>query len=413
MQSPSRPVKEESKLDPADTLGLEGLEIDNRTSGDETSQMRRKKSRRQTSTGWPQDRRAPDYEPLNIPPLGSVQHARYQLAKGTMPLPRETSSPSTIFDPPHLMATTANRNNSTLYSRSRTRKPLANQNHFNFQAQEGSSSKGPVSHRQGQWTGSPRESQPKSRRAFQSAVKPPPIPYPDKSYIARSENPSTKLLSPQSLLLVLDLNGTLLYRSKASSAHRPRPSLNAFLAHCISNYSILIWSSATPPNVMAICSQIFTPGQRKLLLGEWGRDTLGLTTKQYQAKVQVYKHLDHVWSSSDIQRAHPDFASGGRWSQGNTLLLDDSVLKASAQPYNAVVVPEYVKDGSEEKDDREVLGQIVAYLETARKVENVSSFVREHPFKVNACWKWDWILGKPAEVEVSSDSEDDGGGVKV
>ncbi|KAL8706668.1 MAG: hypothetical protein Q9201_000302 [Fulgogasparrea decipioides] len=413
MQGLSRPAKDESKLDAADTLGLEGLKIGNVISGGETSQMRRKISRRQASPGWPQDRRAPGYERLNIPPLGSIHHAGYQLTQGSVPVPPETPSPSTIFDPPRPMATTANRTNSTLYPRSRTQKPQANQSRFNFQAQESSSSSGPTPHRQGRWTGTPRESQPKPRRVARSVVKPPPIPHPNKSYIARSGNPSTKLLSPQPLLLALDLNGTLLYRPKASSAYRPRPSLNAFLAHCISNYSILVWSSATPPNVTAICSQIFTPEQRKLIVGEWGRDTLGLIAKQYQAKVQVYKDLDRVWSSGDVQRAHPDFASGGRWSQDNTLLLDDSVLKASAQPYNAVVVPEYVKDGSEEKDGREVLGQVVAYLETARKVESVSSFVREHPFKVNACWKWDWVLGQPAEVEVCSDSEGDDGGVQL
>lgn len=90
------------------------------------------------------------------------------------------------------------------------------------------------------------------------------------------------------------------------------------------------------------------------------------------------------------------------------------MLKASAQPYNAVVLPGFVKGGGEEEGNgAEVLGQVVAYLEMARTVDNVSSFAREHPFRVDGCWKWDWVKGQPAEVDVSSDSEEDAGGVRV
>lgn len=210
--------------------------------------------------------------------------------------------------------------------------------------------------------------------------------------------PSLQLQSPQPLLLILDLNGTLLYRPKASSAYKPRPALEPFLAFCSSNYKVLVWSSATPHNVTAICAKIFTPDQRKYLLGEWGRDTLDLTQQQYKAKVQVYKRLDRVWAFDEIQRSHPEHAFGGKWSQKNTLLLDDSAKKASAQPYNAVVVPEFVKGGEKGEDNgTDVLGQVVAYLETARTFRDVSSFVRERPFRINDKWRWDWSQkGVPA-----------------
>ncbi|KAI4155419.1 MAG: hypothetical protein L6R39_001235 [Caloplaca ligustica] len=229
--------------------------------------------------------------------------------------------------------------------------------------------------------------------------------------------PATKLPLPQPLLLILDLNGTLLYRPKASYHHQPRPSLEPFLKHCISKYKVLIWSSATPTNVTTICSKIFAPAERRLLLGEWGRDTLGLTPEQYAAKVQVYKRLDRLWNMDGIQRAHPDYASGGRWSQKNTLLLDDSVLKASAQPYNAVIVPEFTKADSKLRDPGgpDVLAQVIAYLETARVHDDVSSFARERPFRVNDGWKWEWSQkqeGVPV-VDLTGESDEETGGVML
>ena len=126
-----------------------------------------------------------------------------------------------------------------------------------------------------------------------------------------------------------------------------------------------------------------------MLLGAWGRDTLGLTSAQYKARVQVYKRLDRIWGRESLQHAHPDFEAG--WGPHNTLLIDDSALKASAQPFNHVEVPEFLPGGGEnEANGRDVLGQVVCYLEEARKWSNVSGFVRHRPFEIDAGWHWDW-----------------------
>ncbi|KAL8909632.1 MAG: hypothetical protein Q9207_000130 [Kuettlingeria erythrocarpa] len=256
----------------------------------------------------------------------------------------------------------------------------------------------------GRWFGSTPSPQqnPKSPNVRSAAavhtINPPPtpvpvpVPDPDPAYITMSAIPAIQLPSPQQLLVVLDLNGTLLYRPVASSHYKPRPSLQLFLTHCLANYSLLIWSSATPHNVRTICSRIFTSTERKTLLGEWARDTLDLTPQQYAAKIQVFKRLDRIWNNDSMQRAHPHYLNGGRWSQENTLLLDDSALKASAQPYNAVVVPEFAKGDSIAKQNNgpDVLGQVVSYLETARTHNDVSSFVRKRPFKVNDGWACAW-----------------------
>ena len=116
---------------------------------------------------------------------------------------------------------------------------------------------------------------------------------------------------------------------------------------------------------------------------------LGLTSTQYKERVQVYKRLDRIWDNENLQRLHPDSKLGERWGQHNTVLIDDSVLKATAQPFNHVEVPEFVRGGSEKEGrGRDVLGQVVGYLEEARKWNDISGFVRRRPFAIDEEWRW-------------------------
>ena len=133
--------------------------------------------------------------------------------------------------------------------------------------------------------------------------------------------------------------------------------------------------------------------------------------------VQVYKCLDRIWDDQTVQESHPGFKKGERWGQHNTLLVDDSVLKASAQPFNHIEVPEFVS-GSEEEENhgggKPILVQVVEYLEAARRWNDVSGFVRVQRFEHEEQW-----LEKSAEnasqehEELESDDDDGGGGVKL
>lgn len=240
---------------------------------------------------------------------------------------------------------------------------------------------------------------------------PAPLPTPDYLGLARA-TPSL-LSTPQRLLLILDLNGTLLYRS-GHIQYFPRPCLNHFLSYALENHSVLIWSSATPKNVKGMCEMLFNPIQRHLLLGEWARDTLELTPDQYKERVQVYKRLDRIWANEALQHAHPGFEKGQRWGQHNTLLIDDSMTKACAQPYNHIGVPEFVHGAIEIKGGEEsVLEQVVGYLEYARRWNNVSGFVKEMKFGVKEGWGWDWAKGAAQEPEGIVDDEDLDGGMKL
>lgn len=246
-----------------------------------------------------------------------------------------------------------------------------------------------------------------SATSASTGMKPLSGPIPTAEYLSLAALSPQLAPGPQHLLLVLDLNGTLIYRQRASSKYSSRPSLQYFLDYCFENHSVMIWSSATPSNVSAVCAQMFSLGRRRELLGEWGRDTLDLSNAEYYAKTQVFKRLDRIWDGVALRNSHPDAERGGHWGQANTLLLDDSVLKAQAQPYNLVEVPEFTRPGrhGQQDESQEVLRQVVAYLEEARSYENVSAFVRTKKFTIGAAPQRDWKESR----KIKDDNAEDGG----
>ena len=215
-------------------------------------------------------------------------------------------------------------------------------------------------------------------------------PQPTSAYMTQSSKAPEITDSPQKLLLVLDLNGTLLERKRHTNTIYPRPRLDRFINYCLARHFVLIWSSAKPQNVAVVCSRIFQPEQQERLVAVWARDTMELSAEDYNEKVQVYKRLDRIWDSQLIQSRHPQFGDGGRWTQANTILIDDSALKAQKQPYNHVEIPEYAKALGGDAEGSEVLGQVVAYLEEARKWQDISCYVRKEKFSLDAGYRWDW-----------------------
>lgn len=180
----------------------------------------------------------------------------------------------------------------------------------------------------------------------------------------------------------------------------------------------MIWTSARPETCNAIIYKILTSAQKNATAAIWARDTLGLSKADYQVHVQVFKRLDKVWKNAEIQKKHPLYAQGGRWSQKNTLLIDDSILKGAGEPYNLINIPEltkYVLYAEESKAKLEamyanamaqnsripglghlrrssgqngnevelaVLEQVAGYITTASSYSDVSTFVRQTPFTV-------------------------------
>lgn len=213
-------------------------------------------------------------------------------------------------------------------------------------------------------------------------------PEPTAAYLASANKDTVSTSQPRPLLVILDLNGTLLFRKNAGSNFVARPRMREFLHYLITNHKVMIWSSAKPINVNAMVDKIFSPEEKELLVGVWARDKLNLTSTQYNEKVQVYKQLSWIWKDEHIQSLHPDPQDW--WSQENTLLIDDSLEKAASEPHNILRIDEFEATHDQMKLD--VLGQVVRHMEVLKTERNVSAYMRVKPFVYDAKAEvFDWM----------------------
>jgi hypothetical protein len=251
-----------------------------------------------------------------------------------------------------------------------------------------------------------------------------PAPKPTQDYLDIAASEPTVVDFQQNMLVVLDLNGTLLYRPTRS---RPthfiaRPFLQPFLRYLFDNFYVMVWSSAKPVNVKGMINQAFDDKQRTELTAEWARDTFGLPQSLYSQKVQVYKDLRKIWSDKDIQKHSLSLPDDRLFGQRNTVLIDDSILKAAAQPYNLLEIPEFTATDAQLKSD--ILREVAGYLNVLKTQDNVSSFMRRNPFYADGTWKYDWPTqdaekagegAAPKELDVGGisleDDDDDAGGI--
>ncbi|KAG5927228.1 hypothetical protein E4U42_002423 [Claviceps africana] len=194
--------------------------------------------------------------------------------------------------------------------------------------------------------------------------------------------PPTTLPSPRRILVVLDLNGTLLHRPSARHPSRfvKRPHAQHFLDYCLDTFHLAIWSSARPQNVANMVSQLLTNAQRRRCVVIWARDKLRLCANDYDARVQVYKRLSNLWNDPHVRASHPDALDGGHWDQTNTVLVDDSPEKGRSEPYNILPIPEFV---GLQDEPANVLPQVHDYLNRLCYQSNVSRYMRETPFALD------------------------------
>lgn len=210
------------------------------------------------------------------------------------------------------------------------------------------------------------------------------------------------------LLVILDLNGTLIYRKlrRFPPKFARRTGLDHFLDMLVKNYKVMIWSSSQPPTVNAVCEQIFPGAMHDALVARWGRDKFGLNADQYNKKLQVYKELHKVWAEANIQGAFPGnehlkdprdpspsdkpppknrkqklreaeaakLPAGHRWDQTNTILIDDSKLKASSEPFNILEIPEFANDPN--IDETRLFAKVLNRLDYLAHHDDVSKVLR-------------------------------------
>ncbi|KAG4291127.1 hypothetical protein FPRO06_03013 [Fusarium proliferatum] len=211
------------------------------------------------------------------------------------------------------------------------------------------------------------------------------VPDPTPQYIAQANLSPERLPQPRRILIIMDLNGTLLYRP---NKRRPfdfveRPHAKTFMKYCLDAFHVAIWSSARPENVNKMVEQLLTPEQRERVLVVWGRDSFGLSEGDYNAKVQVYKRLTTVWTNPRVRAAHSQAHKGGLWNQTNTILVDDSLEKGRSEPFNTLTLPEFSGLTTEMPN---VLPQVHDYLNELAYQADISRFVRQSPFKLDPAY---------------------------
>ncbi|RKF83891.1 putative FCP1 homology domain-containing protein [Golovinomyces cichoracearum] len=206
------------------------------------------------------------------------------------------------------------------------------------------------------------------------------------TYLQKSMEKPIRLTKPQYLLVVLDLNGTLLYRShgQSNAPNAPliisRPYSYEFLQQCTEEFRVVIWSSARPANVRKMCHLILPPEIRKKIVTIWARDKFDLSDEDYNLRVVCFKRLTKLWSDNTVSMSHPEYLRGARWDQSNTILVDDSSEKARTEPFNLIQVPEFLGDPHE---PGRILAKVFEYLKQASMYSNMSSYLRQKPFTLH------------------------------
>jgi hypothetical protein len=217
-----------------------------------------------------------------------------------------------------------------------------------------------------------------------------PAPQPTPEYLAQAAEEPFVIDPPERVLVILDLNGTLIFRPSRKQPTRlvARPYLKPFLRYLFDNFSVIVWSSARMENVKVIVERVLDNDLRSMLLACLARDSFSLSPEHYTQNVQVYKDLNIIWDKEEIQQQIPGFEYGKRFAQHNTILVDDTILKASAQPHNLLQIPEFA--GTKADMESDVLREVAGYLEVLKMQWDVSKFMRKEPFEANGRWQYDW-----------------------
>ena len=234
------------------------------------------------------------------------------------------------------------------------------------------------------------------------------VPAATLQYLNQASLKPEELPSKRPLLIILDLNGTLIFRKlrRFPPKFSRRTGLDHFLAALIKNYKVMIWSSSQPPTVHAVCEQIFPGTMHDALVALWGRDKFGLSDRQYNNKIQVYKELHKPWADPAVQAAFPGnehlggpsatssdgpagtasrrtlrsrqeqaskLPAGQRWDQTNTILIDDSKLKALSEPFNILEIPEF--NDNPDVDESKLFAKVLHCLDICSRHDDVSKVI--------------------------------------
>ncbi len=139
----------------------------------------------------------------------------------------------------------------------------------------------------------------------------------------------------RAVLIVLDLNGVLVHRTKGKSV-QVRPHVKEFLQFLIKNFVVAVWSSCIPANGEAIVEKCFGNLKKRLQFCWFREECTPHPTPDNP--YGTIKDLTKIWSKFP-----------NSFSETNTIIIDDSPEKCS-HPKNAFCPYTYggLKEGSDD-----------------------------------------------------------------
>jgi hypothetical protein len=166
-------------------------------------------------------------------------------------------------------------------------------------------------------------------------------PLPDVDLDALTDKLAKVAVKPKRLL-VLDLNGLFVHRVYRADAPRDldtsqavavgkfwawkRPHTDAFVVWALDHFAVGVWSSAMQVNVSGLITLVFGT-RRSELLFELDQGSCVSVPHPHTTKKPLFKKpLARVW------KLHPSY-------EGQTLLIDDSPLKAADNPPHVLFCP--------------------------------------------------------------------------
>ena len=216
------------------------------------------------------------------------------------------------------------------------------------------------------------------------SITPVPVPVPSAAYDKRAQEAPAKVEQPRKLLVLLDLNGTLVYRHGSQRQFSvKRPGVDRLLEYLFEHHAVLIFTSATMRSAEKMAQELLTPKQYGELITIRAREHLGLKSEQFYNKVQVYKELHKIWSVPEVKQSAKEL--GTTWDMTNTILIDDSIEKARSHPHNLLQVPEFMHAESSSaeaqrkwtKTETDIMKGVEAKLEELKYHSNVACQIRE------------------------------------
>lgn len=188
--------------------------------------------------------------------------------------------------------------------------------------------------------------------------------------MARASSIKRERRSAERILLVLDLDETLIYATETPLERAPdfiiqdysvyrRPGLDAFLARCDARYDLAVWSSASDLYVKAVVERIFA--DPSLLQFVWGRSRATLRRAgpgEDGSWLDPWDHSHYLKPLAKVRRAG--------WPLERVLIVDDTPQKCVRNYGNAIYPRPY--EGQEDDDE---LTLLALYLEHISGSPNV------------------------------------------